>query len=324
MKAYQLVSYDGPDGLRLVDVPAPVPGPDDLLVDVSAIGINYPDLLLTRGQYQLRPELPCIPGCEIAGTVRQAPAGSAWRSGDHVSAFVWQGGFAEQALIPMATAARVPDEVGAVVAAASTVNYHTVLFALDRRARLTAGERVLVLGAAGGIGTAAIQIARGLGATVVAGVATDDQVAVAEKAGADEVLVLEPGFAARVRAGGRGVDLVVDPVGDWLFDEALRCLEPEGRLAVIGFAAGQIPTVAVNRLLLRNVAVIGAAFGAFLDREPALVGRQAERIFSLAEQGFVNPPVDRVVGFDALPQTLEALGRGEVRGKAVVSLRGDS
>lgn len=321
MRAFELHSYEGPTGLKLVDIEPPVPSDDELLVEVHAIGVNFPDLLLTRGLYQLKPELPTVPGCEVAGVVRAAPEASGWNVGDRVTAFIWKGGYAEQVLVPVATAARVPNEIDLVAAAGMVVNYQTVAFALDRRARLQSGETVLVLGAAGGIGTAAVQVAKGHGATVVAGVANDEQVAVARHAGADEVVVLEPGFAVGVRELlGRGVDVVIDPLGDWLFDEAIRVLEPEGRLIVIGFAAGQIPTVAVNRLLLRNVSVVGAAFGAFLDQEPELVGAQAERIADFVRQGHVRPQIEQVYEFADLPAALERLGRGEVRGKAVVAL----
>lgn len=321
MRAYQLESYDGPDALRLTDGEPPAPGEGQLLVDVRAIGINFPDLLLTRGQYQLKPPLPYVPGCEVAGTVLSAPTDSEWAVGDRVSAFIWGGGFAERAVVPAANAARIPHDMSFESAAAMIVNYQTALFALDRRAQLTAGETTLVLGAAGGIGTAAVQIAKGLGSRVLAGVSAENRVHTAMEAGADEVTVLKPGFAKGVREIlGRGVDLVVDPVGDWLFDEAIRCLEPEGRIAVIGFAAGQIPTVAVNRLLLRNVSVVGAAFGAFLDREPHLIATQARHLTAMARDGVVRPQIDGIHPFDELPAALARLGRGEIRGKAVVTL----
>ncbi|WP_045877852.1 NADPH:quinone oxidoreductase family protein [Pseudofrankia sp. DC12] len=321
MKAYQLVSYDGPAGLNLGEVEAPTPADDELLVRAHAVGVNFPDLLMTRGEYQLKPELPCVPGCEVAGTVLEAPPGSGWATGDRVSAFIWQGAYAEQTIVPVATAARIPDDVDLVSAAAMIVNYQTVMFALDRRAALKPGEAVLVLGAAGGIGTAAVQVGRGLGARVIAGVASESQAAVAAAAGADDVLVLQPGYATEVkRLAGGGADIVVDPLGDWLFDEAIRCLRPEGRMVVLGFAAGQIPSVAVNRLLLRNISVVGAAFGAFIDQEPSLVAKQAERIHGLVRSGTIRPQIDGVYPFADLPDVLERLGRGEVRGKAVISL----
>lgn len=322
MRAYQLLEFAGPSGLRLASVPAPVAGPEDLLVDVHAVGVNFPDLLMTRGLYQLKPALPVVPGCEIAGVVRSAPSGSGWATGDPVSAFVWQGAFAEQVVVPVQTAAEVPSGMSLTTAAGMIVNYQTVTFALDRRARLQAGEVVLVLGAAGGIGTAAVQVAKGLGAKVIGGVADLAQVEVARSAGADEVVVLESGYSEVVRGlAGRGVDMVVDPLGDWLFDEALRCLEPEGRVVVVGFAAGAIPKVAVNRLLLRNISVIGAAFGAFLDTDPGLVARQARFLADLVDRKIVEPCIDSIFDFEELPSALEALGQGTIRGKAVVRVR---
>jgi NADPH:quinone reductase len=177
-----------------------------VLVDVRAIGVNFPDLLMTKGQYQFRPDLPTVPGCEVAGQVVRAPEGSGRSTGDRVAAFAWQGSFAEQAAIPLDSLVRVPDEVDFAAAAAMVVNYHTVLFALFRRGRVQPGETVLVMGAGGGIGTAAVQVALGLGARVVTGVADEDQVATARSAGAPDVVVLDRGFSARIRelTGGRG------------------------------------------------------------------------------------------------------------------------
>jgi NADPH2:quinone reductase len=322
MRAFQLKEYVGPAGLELVDLPAPEPAPDAVLVAVRAIGVNFPDLLMTNGQYQYRPDLPTVPGCEVAGQVVLAPEGSGWSTGDRVAAFVWQGSFAEQAAIPLNALVRVPDEVDFAAAAAMVVNYHTVHFALSRRGRLQPGETVLVMGAGGGIGTAAVQVALGLGARVVAGVADEDQVATARSAGAPDVVVLHRGFSARIRelTGGRGVDAVLDPLGDWLFDEALRALAPEGRILVIGFAAGQIPQVKVNRLLLRNVGVLGVAFGAFLELDPGLMGEQARSLDGMVADGTVRPQIGARFDFEDIPEALAQLERGEIRGKGVVVL----
>jgi NADPH:quinone reductase len=202
------------------------------------------------------------------------------------------------------------------------VNYHTVHFALSRRGRVQPGETVLVMGAGGGIGTAAIQVARGLGARAVAGVADENQAATARAAGAPEVIVLERGFSARIRelTSGRGADAVLDPLGDWLFDEALRALAPEGRILVIGFAAGQIPQVKVNRLLLRNVGVIGVAFGAFLELDPGLMGEQARALDRMVADGVVRPQIGARFDFERIPAALAQLEKGEIPGKGVVVL----
>lgn len=323
MKAFELREYIGPGGLELVEVPSPAAGDDDVLVSVRAIGVNFPDLLMTKGQYQLKPALPVVPGCEVAGVVMAAPLGSDLAVGEEVVGFTWSGGFAEQVAIPQRSVARIPHGLSLEQAAGVMVNYHTTLFALQRRAGIVEGDRVLVMGAAGGIGTAAVQVARGLGAHVVAGVADEDQCELALAAGAHSVLVLESGFAAAARAllgPAASFDIVVDPLGDWLFGEALRVLAPEGRLVTVGFAAGEIPTVAVNRLLLRNVSVVGAAFGAFLDIDPALMAQQARTLDTLAAGGAIRPMIESVSSLEELPTLLERLERGEIAGKAVVTL----
>jgi len=323
MRAFVLSAYDGPAGLREVDVPKPEVGVDEVLLEVHAIGVNFPDLLFTRGQYQHKPQLPMVPGCEVAGIIREAPVDSEWSVGDAAAAFIWDGGFAEFVAVPLRALSVVPKGVDLGFAAGMVVNYQTVYFALERRARVVSGETVLILGAAGGIGTAGLQVARGLGARVLAGVANEDQVATARAAGCDEVLVLQPGFSKELMGltGGRGVDVVLDPLGDWLFDEAIRGLAPEGRLVVIGFAAGAIPELKVNRILLRNISVVGAAFGAFLDLDEGLMNRQAHALGELVGQGFVRPQISARYAFEELPAALELLGQGRIAGKAVIELR---
>ncbi|HWK29569.1 MAG TPA: NADPH:quinone oxidoreductase family protein [Solirubrobacter sp.] len=322
MRAFQLTDHGGPDALRLVELPEPAPSDRDVLVDVQAIGVNFPDLLTTQGLHQHRPELPFVPGCEIAGVVRAAPDGSRWRAGDRVAAFVWQGGYAETVAVPPSGLVAVPDGQDLGTAAAMIVNYHTVHFGLARRGGLARGERLLVLGAAGGIGTAGVQVGKGLGATVLAGVANEAQAATARAAGADDVVVLERGFAARVRelTAGAGIDVVLDPLGDWLFDEAVRTLAPEGRILVVGFVAGQIPNLKVNRLLLRNASAVGVAWGAFLDVDPTLIDSAATSLDRMFADGVVRPRIAARHRFEELPSALHRLARGEIAGKAVVEL----
>ncbi|MFF6804512.1 zinc-binding dehydrogenase [Streptomyces sp. NPDC012616] len=321
MKVLQLRDYSGPDGLVLAEVPEPVPASGEVLIAVEAIGVNFPDLLLAQGRYQLRPDLPVVPGCEVAGVVVATPGDGDFRPGDRVAAFTWTGGFAERVAVPARSVAPVSPEHSSAEAAGLLVNHHTALFALERRGNLRPGSEVLVMGAAGGIGTASVQVAKGLGARVVAGVADPGQCGTALAAGADEALVLSPGFAAAARqatVAGRGFDLVVDPVGSWLFEEAIRALAPEGTLVVIGFAAGEIPTIAVNRLLLRNAGLVGAAFGAFLDHDDRLMARQAAELAAMAAAGHVRPQIEGVYDFEELPAQLHRLAQGEICGKAVV------
>ena len=319
MLAFKLERYDGPSALTLTEVPDLEPAPDRVLVEVRAIGVNFPDLLATRGEYQHRPPLPFVPGCEIAGDVVAAGADSGFSPGDRVAAFTWDSGYAERALVDPAGAVRLPAEVSYEEGAAMVVNYHTSFFALSRRGQLREAETALVMGAAGGIGTASLQIARGLGAHVIAGVADEAQAEIASRAGAHETLVLEERFAPAVldRTGGRGVDVVVDPLGDRFFDEAVRTLAPEGRLLVIGFAAGAIPTVKVNRLLLRNASVVGVAWGAFLAVEPGIAAASAALLHDLYARGAIRPQIGLRVGFRELPGALDRLGRGQIPGKAI-------
>lgn len=322
MRALELTAFEGPDALRLAEVPEPRSDADGIVVDVRAIGINYPDLLMTQGSYQVKPPVPFVPGSEIAGVVSDAPEGSGWTVGDRVAAFVWAGGYAERVYVPRGAVFPLPDDMDFRTGAATIINYHTVHFALSRRGALRSGESLLVLGAAGGIGSAAVQVGKGLGAHVIGGVATEAQVEAAREAGADEVLVLTEGFsgAVRERTGGRGVDVVLDPLGDWLFGEALRALAPEGRILVVGFAAGAIPELKVNRLLLKNVSAVGVAWGAFLDIDTGLMVRASREIADLYSAGTLRPLVGQEFAFEGIPDALHHLSRGEIRGKAVVLL----
>lgn len=321
MRALQLQRYDGPTALQAVELDDLEPDGETVLIDVQAIGINYPDLLITTGKYQLKPELPFVPGSEVSGTIAWAPGGSGWSEGDRVAAFVWNGGYAERVRAPLNAVLRLPDAMDFRTGAATIINYHTVHFALSRRGRLTAGETVLVLGAAGGIGSAAVQVGKGLGARVVAGVASEEQAAAAREAGADDVVVLTDGFSAQVRElTGGGVDVVLDPLGDWLFGEALRAIVPEGRILVVGFAAGAIPQLGVNRLLLKNVDAVGVAWGAFLSLDPELMARAGRDIATMHERGAIRPLISASFDFDHIPEALETLAAGRIHGKAVVEL----
>src|SRR5829696_3013818 len=277
MRAARVTSLDGPASVKVADVPEPTLQAGHVLVDVHEAGVSFPDVLMSRGLYQMRPELPFVPGAECAGIVREAPEDSAFRAGDRVAAFPVLGAFAETVLVPEAMVFPLPDAVSFEAGAALPMNYLTVHFALTRRGQLERGEVVLVHGAAGGIGTAAIQLARALDARVIAVVSSEDKIETARAAGAHHV-VLADGFlaAARELTQGRGVDVVVDPVGGDRFTDSLRSLAPEGRLLVIGFTAGQIPTVKVNRLLLNNVDVVGVGWGAFWMPDPSYLRSQWE------------------------------------------------
>lgn len=326
MRAFRLHSYDGPTGLTLDEIPDPVGDEETAVVEVKAIGINFPDLLLTKGQYQRKPEPPFTPGCEVAGVIRWAPEGSDWSAGDRVMAFIWDGAYAESVAIPLRSLVAIPDEMGFDVAAGLVVNHHTVHFALARRGHLQAGETVLVMGAGGGIGSAAVQVAKGLKTRVIAGVAAGEtregQVTVAKESGADEVIILEKGFSKTIRdlTDGEGVDVILDPLGDWLFDEGVRALASEGRILVIGFAAGDIPALKTNRLLLRNVSAVGVAWGATLDKDPALLAWGAEALHRMHAEGSVRPQIGHRFPFEEIPVALRQLDAHEIRGKAIIEM----
>jgi NADPH2:quinone reductase len=322
MRALELRAFEGPGALEPVDAPDPVRGDASVLVDVRAVGINFPDLLTTKGQMQNVGEPPFIPGIEVAGVVRDAPPGGRWSAGDAVAAYLEHGGgYAEQAVADEDSLVPIPAGCDFGTGVGLLLTYHAAYFALTRRGRLAPGETVLVLGAGGGVGSAAAQLARALGARVIAGVAHEGQVPVAAAAGADETVVLAEGFSAPVRelAAG-GVDIVLDPVGGDVFAEALRCLAPEGRLLVVGFAAGDVPRLATNRLLLRNIEVAGVSWrGPVRGGFPALA-ETGDVLARLYEKGQLAPLIGERLTFSEIPAALGRLERGEIPGKAVAEL----
>ena len=249
-----------------------------VLVDVEAAGVSFPEVLQTRGEYQFKPDLPFVPGSEVAGTVRSAPEGSGLEDGRRVAAFPMLGGFAEVAVAPDFLTFPLPDALDCAQGAALILNYHTAWFSLVIRGRLEEGETVLVHGAAGGVGTAAIQVAKGRGARVIGVVSSDEKEAVARDAGADEVVRSDGEWKDEAKElSGGGVDLVIDPVGGDRFTDSLRSLAEGGRVVVVGFTAGSIPEVKVNRLLLNNVEVIGAGWGAYVMPKPETQPRGRRR-----------------------------------------------
>lgn len=320
MKACVVQRLSGPDGMVYTDIDDVSGGGNNVVIDVRAAGVCFPDLLLSKGEYQLKLPPPFVPGMEAAGVVLSAPAGSGFRAGDRVSAFGFLGGYAEQVAVPVPNVIRSPAELDDAEAVSLLVNYNTMYFALARRAAMRPGDTVLVLGAAGGVGTAAIQVAQAMGAKKVIGVvhreAGADYVAAL---GADFVVPLSDGWAERVLeyTHGRGVDIVVDPVGGPVFDDAIRVLAIDGKLLVIGFAAGGIPTVKVNRLLLRNVSVIGVAWGEYLNKVPGSAALFSWGLGQLVFLGLRPPPPQRYPLSEG-QAALQSLADGGVLGKVVL------
>lgn len=319
MRAVQVTRLDGPDALEVVELADLEGRPDQIVIDVHAAGVNFPDVLITKGEYQMRPNPPFIPGSEIAGVVRRAPDGSAFSAGDRVVAFPGLGGFAETVVADEFVVFGLPDSVSFEIGAAVPMNFLTCHFGLVRRGRLRAGETVLVHGAAGGIGTAAIQVAKAFGARVIAVVSTEEKGVVAREAGADEVIGVE-GFkdAAKELTGGKGVDIVLDPVGGDRFTDSLRSLAVEGRLLVIGFTGGEIPTVKVNRLLLNNVDVVGVGWGAFALGDRTFLHSQWDELLPMITDGRLDPPIGGTFPLERASDALNEIGGRRSTGKILL------
>jgi len=318
MRAMRVETLDGPDGIRLGDVPEPTAGAGQVLIDVHASTAVFPDLLQSRGQYQMKPELPFVPGGVVAGTVRTAAGPLA--AGQRVVALTILGGWAEAAVAPITHTLALPDATTFAEGAVLPFNFGTMYFGLVRRGGLRAGETVLVHGAAGGIGTASIQLCAALGARTIAVVSSPEKGDVARAAGADEVIAVD-GFkdAALALTDGRGVDVVVDPVGGDRFTDSLRSLAPEGRLLVIGFTGGEIPTVKVNRLLLNNIAVVGVGWGAFLTlREDYLQQEWSDLAPLLAG---LHPTIGATYPLVDAPDALRAIDQRRALGNIVLTVR---
>ncbi|HEV2999149.1 MAG TPA: NADPH:quinone oxidoreductase family protein [Solirubrobacteraceae bacterium] len=327
VRAVQIVNLEGPDrALELVDVPEPEPSHmltpgSGVVVDVHAAGVSFPEVLQTRGQYQLKPPLPFVPGSEVAGVVRSAPDGAAVKPGDRVAAFCALGAFAEVAVAPEFLTFPLPGELDFAQGAALVLNYHTAYFALKLRGRLAEGETVLVHGAAGGVGTAALQVARGLGARTIAVVSTDEKERVAREAGAGEVLRADGPWKDQAKElSGGGVDVVLDPVGGDRFTDSLRSLAEGGRAVVVGFTGGSIPEVRVNRLLLGNTEVVGAGWGAYAMGRPDVCREIGAALDGMIERGIVRPPVGARFPLERAAEALKLIdGRGAT-GKVVLDL----
>lgn len=327
MRAVQIVELSGPQhALELAELPEPEPSHmltpgSGVVVDVHAAGVSFPEVLQTRGEYQFKPPLPFVPGSEVGGVVRSAPGGASVGPGDRVAAFCMIGGFAEVAVAPAFLTFRIDDQLDFAQAAALILNYHTAYFALKLRGRLAEGETVLVHGAAGGVGTAALQVARGLGARTFAVVSTDEKERVAREAGADEVLRADGQWKDQARElSDGGVDLVLDPVGGDRFTDSLRSLRETGRVVVVGFTGGSIPEVRVNRLLLGNTEVIGAGWGAYVMSRPHVAAEVGAELTRLIEAGFVRPIVGQRFPLERAAEALELIDQRGATGKIVLDV----
>jgi NADPH2:quinone reductase len=317
MRAVQVTRLEGPTAVEVVEVDEPTPQPSDVLIDVHRVGISFPDVLLSKGEYQLKPELPFTLGVDFAGTVVES--GNGFEAGQRVAGVLPHGGAAERVACPAIFTFPLPDSLSYDEGAALPMNYLTAHFALVERGQLKEGETVLVHGAAGGVGTASLQVAKGYGASTIAVVSTDEKAEIARQAGADEVVLVD-GFRDAVTELG-GADLVVDVVGGDAFTDSLRILKPQGRLLVVGFAAGQgIPEVKVNRLLLNNVDVRGVGWGAYAMVRPGYMQEQWAELFPLMEDGTIKPPIGATYALEDFGQALLDMDERRTLGKSVVRM----
>jgi len=303
------------------EVADPTPGPGEVIIDVRAAGVNFPDVLSTYGRYQFKVDPPFVPGGEVAGVVSAVGDGvTGFAKGDRVAATMLSGAFAERVAVTSHMVAKLPAQVAFETGAALLLTYATTMHALIDRGRLRQGETLLVLGAAGGVGTAAIEIGKCLGARVIAAASSPEKLAYCREHGADAVIDYKAEDLkerAKVLSGG-GVDVVYDAVGGDATEAALRTMAWGGRLLVIGFASGTIPKIPANLVLLKGCEVVGAFWGAFVQRSPAQNQAHVERLLAWLVEGRIRPHVDAVLPFQRAREALEKLERREVRGKVVL------
>jgi NADPH:quinone reductase len=309
-------------GCTLREIETPEPGPGEVRLRVRAAAVNFPDLLMTRGEYQHKPPLPFIPGLEVAGDVEALGEGvTAWRVGDAVVGGARFGGFSDVAIASAQALRPKPSPLSFAQAAGYGAAYLTAYVALVRRARVAPGEWVLIHGAAGGVGLACVDLAKRLGCRVIAASASDDKLTVVRESYAPDACVnVAGGFRETVKeiTGGRGADVIYDPVGGDVFDESVRCIAFDGRLLVIGFTSGRIPTIPVNMPLIKGFSVMGVRAGEYGRRFPEKGRENSEAVWRLAEEGLIRPRVHAELPLEDWRAAFDLLANREVIGKAVI------
>lgn len=319
MRAWHVTELGQPP--RLVQVCDPIPQPGQALIEVAACGLNHADLLMQNGSYQERPALPYIPGLEVAGRViALGPNTNGPQVGSRVAAFVGSGGLGQRVAVDVARITPLPDAVDFTTAAATQIAYGTSHLALVHRAKLRAGETVLVLGAAGGVGLTAVELAKKIGARVIASARGAQRLAIATQAGADEVIDSDtPDQKTAFKALG-GLDVVYDAVGGAGFMAALSATKPEGRLLTIGFAGGEVPQIPANLLLVKNLTVMGLYWGAYLNFAPHVLTDSLREVFDWIAAGDLRPHISDTLPFDDYPTGLALLRDRKSTGKVVITL----
>lgn len=325
MKAVVCKAWGLPETLVIDDLPERSPGPGEVLVDVMAAGVNFPDVLIIQNKYQFKPELPFSPGNELAGVVRGVGEGvDGFKAGDRVFAFVANGAFAQQAIVPAHALLKMADEMDFDTAAALTLTYGTSHHAVVDRAQLKAGETMLVLGAAGGVGLAAIEIGKAIGARVIAAASTEEKLAICRQHGADECINyttedLREGI--KRTTGGKGPDVIYDPVGGAYTEPAFRSIAWRGRYLVIGFANGEIPKLPLNLPLLKGASVVGVFWGDFARREPAHHVAAMNELMQWHRESKIRPHISATYALADTPQALNDMASRKVTGKIVIRPR---
>src|SRR5438046_5454789 len=322
MKTLLCRAYGPPESLTLCDVPSPQPGPRQVVVDVKAAGVNFPDVLIVQGKYQLQPAFPFAPGGESAGVVKAIGAEvRGLKVGDAVIALTFHGAFAEELAVDVEQVMVLPPQIDFDVAAAMMITYGTSYHALKDRARLAAGETLLVLGAAGGVGLAAVELGKAMGARVIAAASSAEKLALCRAHGADETIdYAQEDLKERVKAltASRGVDVVYDPVGGAYSETALRSIAWGGRHLVIGFANGTIPRIALNLALLKGCAIVGVFWGEFTRREPQANAANIRELFALLAQGAIKPLISARYPLARGAEALQAIMERRATGKIVL------
>ena len=322
MKAIVCKAWGMPDSLQVEELPDLLPQPGQVVLDVKAAGVNFPDVLIIQGKYQIKPELPFTPGNEVAGVVRAVGAGvTSHKAGDRVIAFVSQGGFAQQLAVSASALMPMPAGMDFDTAAAITLTYGTSHHAIVDRAALKAGETMLVLGAAGGVGLAAIEIGKALGARVIAAASSDEKLAVCRAHGADACINYSSEDlreAIKGATGGKGPDVIYDPVGGAYSETALRSIGWRGRHLVVGFANGEIPKLPLNLLLLKGAALVGVFWGDYVRREPQANLAGMQQLMGWLAEGKIKPHISARYALADTAQALNDMAARKVTGKVVI------
>ncbi len=326
MRAVLCTEYGSHDKLILSDAPDPNPGPGQVLIDVHAASLNFPDLLVIRGEYQFKPEPPFIPGAEAAGVIAALGEGATgFAVGQRVTSFGVAGAFAERRVADVGTVIPIPDEITFETAAAMTMAYGTAYHALVQRGKLRSGESLLVLGAAGGVGSAAVEVGKVLGANVIAAASSEEKLAFCRSIGADHTVnYTTEDLRSRVReiTGGHGVDVMYDPVGGDLAEPAFRSTAWGGRYLVIGFAAGDVPAIPLNLPLLKVASIVGVFFGSFSAKQPQIAAANLKEITRMIVAGELNPQITKTFPLDRVVDAFELIASRRAMGKVILQVAG--